>query len=180
MRTKRSTSLLDNTANYYEQHLAKLYGKSWLLNYATTPQTCHYTTFSWPPNRAGHYMLQLWFLSSFFFSSFFFAYSQRSEIGCLSYFHTWCARNLLLSLLVKELWKSLSSWQVNGKSKVASFNGHIEYIHSVFRKKNTSFVFHIIPSQVNELHKSFIIYSWKNAHYKYLKIVYLFAKYFCH
>ena len=27
---------------------------------------------------------------SFFLSSFFLAYSQRSEIGCLPYFHTWC------------------------------------------------------------------------------------------
>ena len=39
-----------------------------------------------PPNRAGHYILQLWFLSSFFF---FLAYSQRSQIGCLPYFRTW-------------------------------------------------------------------------------------------
>ena len=35
----------------------------------------------------GHYIFALWFLSS---CSFFLAYSQRSEIGCLSYFYTWC------------------------------------------------------------------------------------------
>jgi len=40
-------------------------------------------------NRAGHYIFALCFLSS---SSFFFflALSQRSEIGCLPYFYTWC------------------------------------------------------------------------------------------
>jgi len=40
--------------------------------------------FLWPPNRAGHYILQLWFLLSFFL-----AYSQRLETGCLPYFLTW-------------------------------------------------------------------------------------------
>jgi len=39
-------------------------------------------------NRAGYYIFALWFLSSFFL--FFFAKSQRSEIGCLPYFRTWC------------------------------------------------------------------------------------------
>jgi len=39
-------------------------------------------------NRAGHYIFALWFLSFFFL--FFLAYSQRSEIGCLTYFYTWC------------------------------------------------------------------------------------------
>jgi len=45
-------------------------------------------------NRAGHYIFALWFLSSFFLSFFlllfFLAQSQRSEIRCLPYFHTWC------------------------------------------------------------------------------------------
>jgi len=36
-------------------------------------------------SRCSHYILQLGLLSS----SFFLAYSQRSEIGCLPYFHTW-------------------------------------------------------------------------------------------
>jgi len=40
-------------------------------------------------NRADHYIFALWFLSSFFFL-FFLAKSQRLEIGCLPYFHTWC------------------------------------------------------------------------------------------
>ena len=149
-------------------------------------ELCHYTS-----NVSLHYLIMaaqwdrpLYFaavVSIFFllFRLFFLSCSQRSEIWCLQYFHTWCARNLLLSLLMKEFWKSLSSWQVSGKSKVASFNGHIEYIHSVFRKTPLLF-FYIISSQVNELHKNFIIYSWKNAHYKYLRIVYLFAKYFCY
>ena len=43
----------------------------------------------WPPNRAGHYILPLWFLLLLFFR-FLLAYSQRSQIGCLPYFHTWC------------------------------------------------------------------------------------------
>ena len=42
----------------------------------------------WLPNRAGHYILQLWFLLSF--SSFFLAYALRLQIGCLPYF-THCA-----------------------------------------------------------------------------------------
>ena len=45
-------------------------------------------TLLWPPNGEGHYILQLWFLSICL--SFFLAYSQRSEIGCLPYFHAWC------------------------------------------------------------------------------------------
>ena len=40
-------------------------------------------------SRCGHYTLQLRLLS-FFVLSFFVAYSQRSETGCLPYFHTWC------------------------------------------------------------------------------------------
>jgi len=44
-----------------------------------------------PCNRAGHYIFALWFPSFFhLLSSFFLAESQRSEIGCLPYFHTWC------------------------------------------------------------------------------------------
>ena len=73
----------------------------------------------WPRKRAGHYILQLWFLSSFFFflwppygigqasiflpcdfylSSFlsFLLFSspnlsgRRLDVYCLPYFHTWC------------------------------------------------------------------------------------------
>jgi len=44
-----------------------------------------------PWNRAGHYIFMLWFLSSIYLSVFFFlTKSQRSEIGCLPYFDTWC------------------------------------------------------------------------------------------
>jgi len=38
---------------------------------------------------AGHYILQMRFLSFFFFF-FFPRLSQRSQIGCLPYFYTWC------------------------------------------------------------------------------------------
>jgi len=41
----------------------------------------------WPP-----YIFQLWFLSSFFL--FFLACSLKSQIGCLSYFHTCLNANL--------------------------------------------------------------------------------------
>jgi len=41
-------------------------------------------------NRAGHYIFMLWFLSSVYLLLFFLAYSNRSEIGCLAYFDTWC------------------------------------------------------------------------------------------
>ena len=43
-------------------------------------------------SRCGHYIFALWFLSFFLLhSSFLFLdYSQRSEIGCLPYFYTWC------------------------------------------------------------------------------------------
>jgi len=39
-------------------------------------------------SRCGHYIFALWFLSIYFF--LFLAYSQRPQIGCLPYFHTWC------------------------------------------------------------------------------------------
>jgi len=32
----------------------------------------------------------MWFFLLSFYLSFFLAYSQRSHIGCLPYFHTWC------------------------------------------------------------------------------------------
>jgi len=51
-------------------------------------------------NRADHYIFALWFLSSFFF---FLAYSQRSEIGCLPYFRTWCGLSANLECM-SETW----------------------------------------------------------------------------
>jgi len=45
-------------------------------------------------NRAGHYIFALWFLSIFYLSIFLFlAQSQRSQIGCLPYFDTWCGHS---------------------------------------------------------------------------------------
>jgi len=49
----------------------------------------------WPPNRAGHYILQLWFLFFFFFF-LALAYSQWLQVGCLPYFHTWCGLSVNL------------------------------------------------------------------------------------
>jgi len=45
-------------------------------------------------NRADHYIFALLFLSSIFF--LFLAYSQRPQIGCLPYFHTWCGLSVNL------------------------------------------------------------------------------------
>ena len=47
-----------------------------------------------PPNRAGHYILPLWFLA--FCLSCFLAYYQWSQIRCLPYFCTWCDRVTLV------------------------------------------------------------------------------------
>ena len=57
-------------------------------------QTFYFTAVTsslWPPNRACHYILPLWFfLLSFFCPSLFFlAYSQRSQTGCLPYTSTY-------------------------------------------------------------------------------------------
>ena len=46
-------------------------------------------------NRADHYIFMLWLLLSFFLS-FFLALSQRSEIGCLPFFNTWCGPSVNL------------------------------------------------------------------------------------
>ena len=37
--------------------------------HANRIEALHYCNFLWPPYRAGHYILQLWFVSSFFFFS---------------------------------------------------------------------------------------------------------------
>jgi len=44
--------------------------------------------------RRGHYIFALWFLS--FFLSFSSPKSQQLEIGCLSYFGTWCGPSVNL------------------------------------------------------------------------------------
>ena len=66
-------------------------------------------------SRRGHYILQPWFLS--FFLLFFLAYSQRSEIGCLPYFHTWCGLSANLECMsemccmrpAKNTWRKTSA-----------------------------------------------------------------------
>ena len=41
-------------------------------------------------SRCGHYIFALWFLSILYLF-LFLAWSQQPQIGCLPYFHTWCA-----------------------------------------------------------------------------------------
>jgi len=50
-------------------------------------------------SRSSNYILQLWFLSFSSFLFFFLAYSQRLEIGCLPYFHTWCGLSVNLQCM---------------------------------------------------------------------------------
>jgi len=59
-------------------------------------------------NRAGHYIFALSFLSSFFFFFllFFLAESQRPQIGCLPYFHTWCGPSANLECIM-QVWNVL-------------------------------------------------------------------------
>ena len=66
-----------------------LCGDIYLMNNAFC---CTLFTLLWSPCVIGQTIIiifVLWFLSFFFFL-FFLAKSQRSEIGCLPYFHTWC------------------------------------------------------------------------------------------
>jgi len=55
----------------------------WLLRLRATYPGCWLLVMVALCNRADHCIFALWFL-------FFLAWSQRSEIGCLPYFHTWC------------------------------------------------------------------------------------------
>jgi len=87
-----------DSVNYIRRYPLKCY--QWqLLNYLGRKgsATTYFVSLSFSLfmaalwNRAGHYIFALWFLlSSFFLLSFFLALSQRLEIGCLSYIHTWC------------------------------------------------------------------------------------------
>jgi len=53
------------------------------------------------PCRCGHYILPLWFLLSFFLLIFCLADSQRSQSGCLPYFHTRCGLSVNLECVSK-------------------------------------------------------------------------------
>jgi len=53
-------------------------------------------------SRCGHSILHLWVVSFFLF---FLAYSQRSPIGCLPYFHAWCGLSANLECR-SEMWCS--------------------------------------------------------------------------
>jgi len=83
-------------------------------------------------NAKVDYIFALWFLSFYLLSIFLFclAYSQRSEIGCLPYFRTWCGLSANLECMsemcctwlaentgrknshfgtIAQLWRSVSS-----------------------------------------------------------------------
>jgi len=65
-------------------------------------------------NRAGHCIFALWFLSFFFF--LFLACFQRSEIGCLPYFHTWYGLSANLECMSEILcctWLTGNTWCKN-------------------------------------------------------------------
>jgi len=71
-------------------------------------------------NMAGHYIFVLWCLSLYLF----LAYSQRSEIGCLSHFHTWCSLSANLECMSEMCWMRLAG--NTGRKTVAknSPSGH--------------------------------------------------------
>jgi len=64
-------------------------------------------TVLWLPNKIRQAIIFCscsFFLHSSFFLSFFLAYSQRSEIGCLQYFHTWCGLSANLECRYEMCW----------------------------------------------------------------------------
>ena len=61
--------------------------KRWrLLGICSRITTCYL----WPHIVMGRHLYFAALVSIFLLSSFFLACSQRSDIGCLLYFHTWC------------------------------------------------------------------------------------------
>jgi len=67
-------------------------------------------------NCAGHYIFALWFLFLFFLT-----WSQRSEIGCLLYFHTWCG----LSANIECRSEMCCTWLVENTGCKKSPSGHV-------------------------------------------------------
>ena len=74
-------------------------------------------------SRCEHYILQLWFLSSSFF--FFLTYSQRLQIVCLPYFHTWCGLSANLECRSEMCCTRLA--ENTGRKKLAT-NRHLRTI----------------------------------------------------
>ena len=81
-------------------------------------------------SRRGHYILQLWFLLSSFFFFFFLGYSQRSEIGCLPYLHTWCGLSVNLQCRSKMCCTRLAE---NTGRKNYTKNRHLHTITQLCR-----------------------------------------------
>jgi len=78
-------------------------------------------------SRYGHCILQLWLCSSFFL-----AYFQRSQIGCLPYFHTWCGLSAKLECRSETCCTQLSE---NTWWKNYAKNRHLLTIAQVHRVK---------------------------------------------
>jgi len=76
----------------------------------------------------GHYISALWFLSFFFL--FFLAQSQRSEIGCLLYLHTWYGLSAKLKCMPETCCTRLDG---NAGRKNDAKNRHLGTIAQVCR-----------------------------------------------
>jgi len=66
-----------------------------------------------------------YFLYFLFLSSFFFAYSQRSEIGCLPFFHTWCGLSVQKKIEKNHNLGTIAQlcWAVSSQLKNVSITG---------------------------------------------------------
>jgi len=82
-------------------------------------------------NRAGHYIIALWFLSSIFFFLFLFlAYSQRPQVGCLPYFDAWCGPSVNLECRSERCCTRLAA---NAGPKKVAKNRHLGTIPQLCR-----------------------------------------------
>jgi len=75
-------------------------------------------------SRCGHYIFVLWVLLSSFFFFLFLAQSQRSQIGCLSYFCTWCGLSANLGCRSETCCTWLAEKHRTQKSRQKSPSGH--------------------------------------------------------
>ena len=85
----------------------------------------HFCLLLWPPNRASRSILVLWFLLSFFFLLFFLCCSQRLDIECLPYFHTWCGLSVNLECTSEMCYTQLAE---NTACKNYAKNCHLRTI----------------------------------------------------
>jgi len=79
-----------------------------------------------------NYIFALWFLSSIFLSIFLFflAHSQRSQIGCLPYFYTWCGPSANLECRSEMCCMRLAG---NAGPKKVAKNRHLSTIAQLCR-----------------------------------------------